>query len=725
MRVEKIHRQLGNRAIDHCFDIIVRMLLDLEYPHRQCHRGLSHRLAGFRRNLANARQQRASGFHGLGELALVAVMNVVGEPAAAHVEHLDRSAAELLDRAAPFEDALEQVPPLRDADIGARHVEVDAKGGVGRKPLHRLDELAEGLRAVERYAETRDDVRRADSDADMLRLHLARSQSRYAAVEVGDAVAEYRVHHLLRHHSFGPPLAGAVEDDLVRLEADLQRLLRFGKADALGHEAIVERELDQPGVGVGLDRIAAHHLHFVGAEPVGALGRALEQGRRGRVHEQELRRLDGGEVVALEIVDEAVRDGRDLLLWSILPHDLDQLRVRLVEPLGKRRQARRVLHRVADRARERLGERRQRVILADRHFEDDAGEFLAVGDRRLGSDAGGALHQQRRKVVTGNRCAVHPGREARVHLEQPQLSARIANHLELAPAGPVELLHHPPKRHEEVFRHGGDVAGPGLALGRDVALAHADGAEQLALIGAQHHRFLVAAHMRLKEQPLRRPYFCERVSGGFEHVPARRPRRIVVRPLQPHAPIMLAAEGVQIPVGAVGGDIGRDFDREIRRGFHCRLGDPLQPRERGREQILVPFREQAREPHRLEVTARDPEPAGIEDILHALAIGIEVELVPRPLQPKIVDIFPMKPGHPIRIFDSDHSRCGERLPKRPCNSDTRLGIAATIEAAHEYLHMSPGSSKSGLCKAQAGCNLRHVSAGLGKLLLLSFFIYSN
>jgi hypothetical protein len=112
--------------------------------------------------------------------------------------------------------------------------------------------LAEGGGAVERDAEARRDVRGPDPNADMGCRHLARIDRGHDAVQVLDAVAEDSVHLLARHQAGRPPLAGAVQDHLVRTEADFQCRLHLGEADRLGIEAVVQRQLDQPLVGLVL-----------------------------------------------------------------------------------------------------------------------------------------------------------------------------------------------------------------------------------------------------------------------------------------------------------------------------------------------------------------------------------------------------------------------------------------------------------------------------------------
>lgn len=196
---------------------------------------------------------------------------------------------------------------------------------------------------------------------------------------------------------------------------------------------------------------------------------------------------------------------------------------------------------MADRSGKRLGQSGEGIVRPHRHFEDDPGELHRLGFGRTGPDSGRALHQQGRQIMPADRGAVHPGREARVHFEQPALVGGVAHHLELAAAGPVELLDDPP----ELLFEGGidraDVAGPGLALGGDVALAHGDAGEKLAPIGGEHDRFLIAADMGLEEKLLGRPDLGESGPGGDEAVPARHPGRVVIGLSEAESPFRRSA----------------------------------------------------------------------------------------------------------------------------------------------------------------------------------------
>jgi hypothetical protein len=124
---------------------------------------------------------------------------------------------------------------------------------------------------------------------------------------------------------------------------------------------------------------------------------------------------------------------------------------------------------------------------------------------------------------------------------------------------------------------------------------------------------------------------------------------------------MLAAKGVEVPIAMIGGDEGRDCDRETACALDCRLRDPLQRGHRRREQVLVSVGEQVGEPHGFKIAARNPQAAGIERFLDPFAIGFEIEFVPGTLDPEIVETFPMDTRHAVRIFHPDDRRIRKGL----------------------------------------------------------------
>ena len=76
-------------------------------------------------------------------------------------------------------------------------------------------------------------------------------------------------------------------------------------------------------------------------------------------------------------------------------------------------------------------------------IQRDADEQLAklVIDAGFDARAAGQVDQQRRQVDAGRSRQVHPGREARVDLDQVIHTAVIADQLKLAPTAPVRRCH--------------------------------------------------------------------------------------------------------------------------------------------------------------------------------------------------------------------------------------------------------------------------------------------
>jgi hypothetical protein len=118
------------------------------------------------------------------------------------------------------------------------------------------EEVPEGSRSIDGDAEAGRYVGRPESHPDELGAELAEAEGGDGAVEVRERVGEHGVHRRRRHEPLGPPLAWAVQDDPVGGEAGLHRRLHLGQGDRLGHQAVFERQLEQPRVRVRLDAVA-------------------------------------------------------------------------------------------------------------------------------------------------------------------------------------------------------------------------------------------------------------------------------------------------------------------------------------------------------------------------------------------------------------------------------------------------------------------------------------
>ena len=93
--------------------------------------------------------------------------------------------------------------------------------------------------------------------------------------------------------------------------------------------------------------------------------------------------------------------------------------------------------------------------------------------------------------------AVHPGGEAWVPLQQPELAFRVAHHFQLRATGPIQLADNFAQGTCKFLRHFAYVARPGLAFLRQLTFAHAHTAEQLATVGSQHDGFFITGDVRL------------------------------------------------------------------------------------------------------------------------------------------------------------------------------------------------------------------------------------
>ena len=75
---------------------------------------------------------------------------------------------------------------------------------------------------------------------------------------------------------------------------------------------------------------------------------------------------------------------------------------------------------------------------------------------------------------------------------------------------------------------------------------------------------------------------------------------------------MLPAKGVQVPIRVIGGDERRDLQRQTFVRFHARFCDPTKAARCRTEQVRVTFREDRREPKRLQIGAGNPKRPSVE-----------------------------------------------------------------------------------------------------------------
>src|SRR5688572_22068744 len=112
-----------------------------------------------------------------------------------------------------------------------------------------------------------------------------------------------------------------------------------------------------------------------------------------------------------------------------------------MELIGKAKQARGMLHRVANSPSEWLRQRRKRHVRIYWNLKHYAGKFLCsltgAASRLL---ARGAFHQNSRHVMPCYRRAMYPCGIARVPFQQPTVAVSIAHHFQFTATCPVEVF---------------------------------------------------------------------------------------------------------------------------------------------------------------------------------------------------------------------------------------------------------------------------------------------
>ena len=197
-----------------------------------------------------------------------------------------------------------------------------------------------------------------------------------------------------------------------------------------------------------------------------------------------------------------------------------------------------------------FGRQGQRQLRPHRHFDDDARELRHSGTapRRFGN-AKRTAQQCSRQIAFGQRGAVDPGREPWVPFEQPQAPIRVTQQFDLGAARPAQRAHRELDCGEHVGRHAADAPGPGLALGGDDALAHGDRVGHAAIDGGERDQLLVAVHVCLHGQLVGAPPIAHPGTRTLERAPRRHENRLVIGALQPHAPGMAPAKGIDHFIG--------------------------------------------------------------------------------------------------------------------------------------------------------------------------------
>ena len=185
------------------------------------------------------------------------------------------------------------------------------------------------------------------------------------------------------------------------------------------------------------------------------------------------------------------------------------------------------------RRRGRFGPGRQTKAGSHRDLNDDSAELHFVAQsavnpngpvQRSGDEPTG-------KVPASESGPMDPGREARVHLEQPPLPARIADHLDLASAGPLDLGH---ELDEGLGEIGIDLVYgpcPRFSLIGDSVLRHRAGTGENTLVRRERHRLFDPYNVCLQVQIVGAPYLLQAVSHAQEVSPAQHALRLIERTL--------------------------------------------------------------------------------------------------------------------------------------------------------------------------------------------------
>src|SRR5687768_4064234 len=111
--------------------------------------------------------------------------------------------------------------PLTDADIAARHMEMNTEPYRAREFPNTGYQRLEQFRRINWNAETRHDVRGAYPDADRLRPEFARIQLLRDIAEFLDRIAKDRVKFSGRQFVAPPPFCRAIQNDSAGIKAAL------------------------------------------------------------------------------------------------------------------------------------------------------------------------------------------------------------------------------------------------------------------------------------------------------------------------------------------------------------------------------------------------------------------------------------------------------------------------------------------------------------------------